>query len=58
MIGGVAWSTLLDLTLRHLYLAALPLLIGLIISLPLGWAAARYRWAAPTISTASATGTT
>ena len=49
MIGGVAWSTLLDLTLRHLYLAALPLLIGLIISLPLGWVAARYRWAAPTI---------
>jgi osmoprotectant transport system permease protein len=49
VIGGVAWSTLLDLTLRHLYLAALPLLIGLIISLPLGWAAARYRWAAPTI---------
>lgn len=49
MIGGVAWSTLLDLTLRHLYLAGVPLLIGLLISLPLGWVAARYRWTAPTI---------
>lgn len=49
MIGGVAWSDLLDLSLRHLYLAALPLLVGLLISLPLGWVAARYRWTAPTI---------
>ncbi|QFG67409.1 ABC transporter permease [Ornithinimicrobium pratense] len=49
MIGGVAWSTLLDLTLRHLYLAVVPLLCGLLIALPLGWAAARYRWAAPTL---------
>lgn len=49
MIGGVAWSDLLDLILRHLYLAAVPLLIGLLISLPLGWVAARYRWTAPTI---------
>lgn len=49
MIGGVAWSDLLDLTLRHLYLAAVPLLVGLLISLPLGWVAARYRWTAPSI---------
>ena len=49
MIGGVAWSTLLDLSLRHLYLAVVPLLVGLAISLPLGWVAARYRWTAPTI---------
>lgn len=49
MIGGVAWSTLLDLTLRHLYLAVVPLVCGLLIALPLGWAAARYRWAGPTI---------
>ncbi|WP_131103231.1 ABC transporter permease [Ornithinimicrobium sufpigmenti] len=49
MIGGVAWSTLLDLSLRHLYLAVVPLVCGLAIALPLGWAAARYRWAAPTI---------
>ena len=49
MIGGVAWSDLLDLTLRHLYLAGVPLVVGLLISLPLGWVAARYRWTAPTI---------
>lgn len=49
MIGGVAWSTLADLTLRHLYLAGVPLLLGLLISLPLGWVAARYRWTAPSI---------
>lgn len=44
MIGGVAWETLGALTLRHLYLAGLPLLLGLLISLPLGWLAARTRW--------------
>ena len=44
MIGGVAWSTILDLTLRHLYLAGVPLLVGLAVSLPLGWLATRVRW--------------
>lgn len=47
MIGGVAWSTIGDLLLRHLYLAGVPLLVGLLISLPLGWLATRYRWLAP-----------
>lgn len=47
MIGGVAWSTVGDLLLRHLYLAGVPLLLGLLISLPLGWLATRYRWLAP-----------
>ena len=47
MIGGVAWSTIGDLLLRHLYLAGVPLLLGLLISLPLGWLATRYRWLAP-----------
>ncbi|WP_151523867.1 ABC transporter permease [Serinicoccus kebangsaanensis] len=47
MIGGVAWSTVGELVLRHLYLAGLPLLLGLLISLPLGWLATRYRWLAP-----------
>ncbi|KUG52832.1 ABC transporter permease [Serinicoccus chungangensis] len=47
MIGGVAWSTVGDLLLRHLYLAGVPLLVGLLISLPLGWLATRYRWLAP-----------
>lgn len=44
MILGVAWSTLGELTLRHLYLAGLPLLVGLLLSLPLGWLATRVRW--------------
>ncbi|OLT21902.1 ABC transporter permease [Ornithinimicrobium sp. CNJ-824] len=44
MIGGVAWETLGELTLRHLYLAGVPLLLGLLVSLPLGWLAARSRW--------------
>lgn len=44
MIGGVAWETLGQLTLRHLYLAGVPLLLGLLVSLPLGWLAARSRW--------------
>lgn len=47
MIGGVAWSTILDLAGRHLYLAGVPLLLGLILSLPLGWLANRYRWIFP-----------
>ncbi|WP_130014405.1 ABC transporter permease [Serinicoccus sediminis] len=47
MIGGVAWSTVGDLLLRHIYLAGVPLLLGLLISLPLGWLATRYRWLAP-----------
>ena len=47
MIGGVAWSTVGELLLRHLYLAGVPLLLGLLISLPLGWLATRYRWLAP-----------
>ncbi|GAA5159427.1 ABC transporter permease [Ornithinimicrobium tianjinense] len=47
MIGGVPWSTVIDLTLRHLYLAGVPLLIGLVVSLPLGWLATRVRWLGP-----------
>lgn len=47
MIGGVAWSTLAELTLRHLYLAGVPLLVGLVISVPLGWLATRVRWLGP-----------
>lgn len=51
MIGGVPWDRVLDLALRHLYLAGVPLLIGLLISLPLGWLAAKYRWlAAPMVA--------
>ena len=31
----------------HVWLSALPVVIGLVISLPLGWLARRYRWAYP-----------
>lgn len=31
----------------HVWLSALPVLLGLIISLPLGWVAHRYRWSYP-----------
>lgn len=47
MIDGVEWAELGELTLRHLYLAGLPLLVGLVISLPLGWLATRVRWVGP-----------
>jgi osmoprotectant transport system permease protein len=30
---------------EHLYLALLPVLVGLIVSIPLGWAASRWGWA-------------
>ncbi|MGC5585191.1 ABC transporter permease [Ornithinimicrobium sp. W1679] len=54
MIGGVAWETLGELTLRHLYLAGVPLLLGLLISLPLGWLAVRTRWLqAPVVASTS-----
>lgn len=49
MIGGVPLERLLELGLRHLYLAGLPLLLGLLVSLPLGWLAARYRWLGPSM---------
>ena len=33
-----------QLTKSHLFLAAVPLVIGLLLAIPLGWAAQRYRW--------------
>jgi osmoprotectant transport system permease protein len=33
----------LDLTVRHIYLAGAPLILGLLIALPLGWLARRFR---------------
>lgn len=39
--------------LQHLFLAGVPLLIGLLVSLPLGWAARRYGWLYPTLITGS-----
>ncbi|MFK5633470.1 MULTISPECIES: ABC transporter permease [unclassified Ornithinimicrobium] len=49
MIGGVELATVWELGLRHLYLAGVPLLIGLLVSLPLGWLAVRWRWLGPTV---------
>lgn len=46
-MGGVEWAELGALSLRHLYLAGVPLLIGLAVSLPLGWLATRFRWLGP-----------
>ncbi len=36
------WGDILTLAGRHLYLSVVPLLIGLVLSLPLGWLARRY----------------
>ena len=45
------WRTVLDLSVSHLYLAGLPLLVGLVVSLPLGWAAKRWSRPYPAIIT-------
>ena len=37
----------LRLTGQHLYLTGLPLLLGLLLALPLGWLARRFRWLYP-----------
>jgi osmoprotectant transport system permease protein len=37
------WRTVGDLTLSHVYLAGVPLILGLALSVPLGWAAKRWR---------------
>ena len=49
MIGGVDLGTIWELGLRHLYLAGVPLVVGLLVSLPLGWLAVRWRWLGPTV---------
>ena len=45
------WRTVLELARSSLYLAAVPLAIGLLVSLPLGWAAARWSRSYPVIIT-------
>ena len=45
------WDTVLTLTWRSLYLAGIPLVIGLVLSIPLGWAASRWSRAYPVIIT-------
>jgi osmoprotectant transport system permease protein len=39
----------LNLTVQHVYLAGLPLILGLLIALPLGWLARRYRGLYPVL---------
>nr|WP_306239159.1 ABC transporter permease subunit [Ornithinimicrobium cryptoxanthini] len=40
-------AEVVDLALQHAYLAGVPLLLGLLVSLPLGWLALRRRWLYP-----------
>ena len=50
---GDNWRTVLDLAVSHLWLAAVPLVIGLVASLPLGWAAKRWPRSYPAILTST-----
>lgn len=43
-VWGVPLGEVWSLTLDHIYLAGLPLLIGLLLAIPLGWAALTRRW--------------
>ena len=45
------WTTVLELARSSLYLAGIPLVIGLVLSLPLGWAAKRWPRSYPAIIT-------
>lgn len=47
------WDDIWLYTLRHVYLAGLPLIIGLLVALPLGWLARRSRWAYTPLMTGS-----
>ncbi len=42
-------SEIYDLTWTTIWLAAVPLVLGLVIALPIGWVASRYRWTYPPI---------
>jgi osmoprotectant transport system permease protein len=45
------WDTVLTLTWRSLYLAGIPLVIGFVVSVPLGWVANRWSFSYPAIIT-------
>lgn len=47
------WGDVWSLLVQHVWLSALPLVIGLLIALPLGWAARRWRAAYPVLVTTS-----
>jgi osmoprotectant transport system permease protein len=46
---GVELATVLDLAVQHSLLAGIPLVLGLLLSLPLGWVAVRWRWSYPPV---------
>jgi osmoprotectant transport system permease protein len=46
-------SDILSWTWTTVWLAAVPVLVGLVIALPLGWVASRYRWSYPPIVSAA-----
>ncbi|MCK0111989.1 ABC transporter permease [Ornithinimicrobium sp. F0845] len=48
-VFGTDLSEVADLAVSHAYLAGLPLVLGLLISLPLGWLALRRRWLYPPV---------
>lgn len=48
-----SWGQVLDLAARHLVLAGLPIVLGLLIALPIGYAAHRWRAAYAPLVTAS-----
>lgn len=45
------WRAVLDLAGSHLYLAGVPLLVGLVVSVPLGWVASRWSRSYPAVVT-------
>ncbi|MBM6403332.1 ABC transporter permease [Phycicoccus sp. CSK15P-2] len=45
------WRDVLDLGASHLYLAGVPLVVGLVLSVPLGWVAKRWGRAYPVVVT-------
>jgi len=45
------WNTVLTLAWRSLYLAGIPLVIGFVVAVPLGWMASRWPRSYPTIIT-------
>ncbi|HPB71808.1 MAG TPA: ABC transporter permease [Phycicoccus sp.] len=47
------WDEVITLARQHAVLAALPLAVGFLLALPLGWAARRWRTAYPILVTAS-----
>ncbi|UJH69771.1 ABC transporter permease [Ornithinimicrobium sp. INDO-MA30-4] len=43
-LWGVDLGELIELTLDHIYLAGVPLIVGLLLAIPLGWLAVQRKW--------------